>query len=159
MIIAIQILHILACLVLILVVLLQTGKGSEMGAVFGGSSQTVFGSGGAAPFLSKFTTGIAVVFMITSLSLATIAMHPAGSSLMEDEPAAPVSAPVTIPEEPLVPEETESAEPQAATPEAQIPPTVTTETEQAQSPSVSAQPQPTTPPEAAPKTEQPAATH
>ncbi len=65
--------HITACLFLIMVVLLQTGKGAEMGAAFGGSTQTIFGARGAATFLSKLTTGAAIVFMITSFSLALMA--------------------------------------------------------------------------------------
>ena len=65
------ILHVVVSLALILIVLLQTGKGAEMGAGFGGgSNQTIFGSRGAATFLSKVTTGAAVIFMLTSLSLA-----------------------------------------------------------------------------------------
>ncbi len=68
--IAVLILHIVACVALILVVLLQTGKGASMGAAFGGSSQTVFGSAGATPFLAKLTTAVAILFMITSLGLA-----------------------------------------------------------------------------------------
>jgi preprotein translocase subunit SecG len=63
------ILHIVACLFLIGVVLLQQGKGAEMGAVFGGSSSTIFGSSGAGNFLTRLTTGFAVVFMLTSLVL------------------------------------------------------------------------------------------
>ena len=63
---------------LILIVLLQTGKGASMGAAFGGSSQTIFGSSGAATFLTKLTTVAAAVFMITSLLLAF--MHGPGSS-------------------------------------------------------------------------------
>jgi preprotein translocase subunit SecG len=64
------IIHVVVCLALIMIVLLQTGKGASMGAAFGGSSQTVFGSGGAATFLSKLTTIAAAVFMVTSLLLA-----------------------------------------------------------------------------------------
>jgi preprotein translocase subunit SecG len=64
------IIHIVVCLALIMIVLLQTGKGASMGAAFGGSSQTVFGSGGAATFLTKLTTIAAAVFMVTSLLLA-----------------------------------------------------------------------------------------
>jgi preprotein translocase subunit SecG len=66
---AITIVHIVACFFLIGVVLLQTGKGAEIGAVFGGSSQTVFGSGGAGNLLTKLTTGTAILFMVTSLGL------------------------------------------------------------------------------------------
>ena len=61
--------HVLSCLFLIVVVLLQTGKGADMGAVFGGGSQTLFGSGGAGNFLTKLTTATAITFMVTSLIL------------------------------------------------------------------------------------------
>ncbi len=65
------IIHVLVCIALIMIVLLQTGKGADMGAAFGGgSSQTLFGSTGASTFLSKATTGAAIVFMLTSLVLA-----------------------------------------------------------------------------------------
>jgi len=78
----VTILHVLACFVLILVVLLQAGKGANMGAAFGGSSQTVFGSSGAGTFLGKLTATVAVIFMLTSLILTYTAGH-RGSSLME----------------------------------------------------------------------------
>jgi preprotein translocase subunit SecG len=67
-----MIIHIIVCLFLIAVVLLQSGKGAEIGASFGGSSQTLFGSRGAATFLSKMTTIAAVAFMVTSLLLAIV---------------------------------------------------------------------------------------
>lgn len=70
-----KILHIVVAIFLILVVLLQTGKGAEMGAAFGGASQTVFGSGGPAGFMAKLTTAAAVVFMLTSLSLAYLSSN------------------------------------------------------------------------------------
>ena len=70
--ILVLIIHILVCFFLIGIVLLQSGKGAELGAAFGGSSQTLFGSRGAATFLNKMTTGVAVVFMITSLLLAVL---------------------------------------------------------------------------------------
>ena len=60
------IVHVTVSLFLIAVVLLQSGKGAEIGAAFGGSSQTLFGSRGAATFLSKMTTISAVAFMVTS---------------------------------------------------------------------------------------------
>lgn len=62
--------HVLVSLFLIFIVLVQGGKGAELGSAFGGSSQTVFGSRGAATFLNKLTTVVAVVFMLTSLLLA-----------------------------------------------------------------------------------------
>ncbi|MEK7702665.1 MAG: preprotein translocase subunit SecG [Nitrospirota bacterium] len=70
--ISVIIFHIFVCFVLVGVVLLQAGKGAEVGAAFGGSSQTLFGSRGAAPFLSKLTMGAGVLFMVTSLSLSVI---------------------------------------------------------------------------------------
>ena len=82
--ILLMIVHILACLFLIAVVLLQSGKGAEIGAAFGGSSQTLFGSRGSASFLSKMTTVVAVVFMITSLTLAVVTSK--GSSVIKKVP-------------------------------------------------------------------------
>ena len=71
--IIITIIHVVVCVALIFIVLLQKGKGADMGAAFGGgSSQAVFGGAGASSFLSKVTTTAAVVFMITSLLLATL---------------------------------------------------------------------------------------
>ncbi|MEN6622658.1 MAG: preprotein translocase subunit SecG [Smithella sp.] len=78
----ITIIHILACFILILVVLLQAGKGANMGAAFGGSSQTVFGSSGAGTFLGKMTAAVAIIFMITSLFL-TYTVSRKGSALFE----------------------------------------------------------------------------
>lgn len=79
-------LHVLACLVLILVVLLQRGKGSDMGAALGGGgSNTVFGSRGAGNFLTKLTAGCAVIFMCTSLSLAYLGSQNAAESVFDNE--------------------------------------------------------------------------
>jgi len=66
------IIHLIACFLLIVIVLLQRGKGAEIGAAFGGSSQTLFGSRGATTFLAKMTVVTAAVFMITSLTLAIV---------------------------------------------------------------------------------------
>jgi len=66
-------LHVIVSVILILMVLLQKGKGADIGAAFGGASQTVFGPRGAQSFLAKLTTGAAVLFMVTSLVLALIA--------------------------------------------------------------------------------------
>ena len=85
--ILITILHIAVCIILILVVLLQAGKGANMGAVFGGSSQTVFGSSGPGSFLGKMTTVVATVFMLTSLALSYAATHKA-SPVIEKAPQA-----------------------------------------------------------------------
>jgi len=69
---------------LILIVLLQKGKGAGMGAAFGGSSQTVFGSTGATSLLHKVTTAVAVVFMLTSLGLSIFIGKGANTSIMKD---------------------------------------------------------------------------
>ncbi len=83
------VLHVLVCIIIIVVVLLQRGKGADIGAVFGGGgSSTVFGSRGAGNFLTKLTTGAAIVFMLTSLSLAYFAEQDTRSTLFEDEGAA-----------------------------------------------------------------------
>jgi len=74
MIIFLTIIHLLVCFFLIFIVLIQSSKGAELGAAFGGSSQTLFGSRGAATLLSKLTTISAVVFMVTSLLLAMAAV-------------------------------------------------------------------------------------
>ena len=66
------VIHLLACFVMVSVILLQSGKGAEIGAAFGGSSQTLFGSRGATTFLSKLTVVAAVIFMLTALSLAVL---------------------------------------------------------------------------------------
>ena len=72
----VTVLHVLVCLILIGLVLLQKGKGAEIGAVFGGSSaSTIFGSAGAGNFLTKLTTWAAVVFMVTSFYLAYVALN------------------------------------------------------------------------------------
>ncbi len=72
----IAIIHLIVAIALILIVLLQTGRGSEIGAAFGGgSSQTLFGSSGSSQFMTKLTTAAVVIFMLTSLSLAYFYGH------------------------------------------------------------------------------------
>jgi len=87
------IIHVIVCLALILIVLLQTGKGADIGAAFGGgSSNTLFGSTGASTFLSKATAGAAIVFMLTSLTLAYLSSHRTTTSVVTDMPPAAVEA-------------------------------------------------------------------
>ncbi len=87
------VLHVVVCVAMILVVLLQAGRGADMGSMFGGgSSQTVFGSSGPGTFLGKATTVIATVFMLTSLWLAYSATHK-GSVI--DGPIQPVAEQTT----------------------------------------------------------------
>jgi preprotein translocase subunit SecG len=87
MIIFVTIVHVLVCIGLILVVLLQTGKGAEVGAVFGGSSATIFGSSGAGNFLSRLTTGMAIVFLITSLTLGYFAGRKPSETIFDNRPS------------------------------------------------------------------------
>jgi preprotein translocase subunit SecG len=94
------IIHVLICIGLILAILLQSGKGSDLGAAFGGSSQTVFGSTGAMPFLNKLTAGVAIAFMITSLLLAFIASRVPKSSIMEGKAKTQQEMPVHSGEQP-----------------------------------------------------------
>ena len=101
----ITIVHIMVCFALILIVLVQAGKGAEMGAAFGGSSQTLFGSAGAMGFLTKLTTVAAIVFMTTSLLLAFSSTRRA-SSVIRERPAQTTTvpeAPSTAPVQPQVP--------------------------------------------------------
>lgn len=79
------VLHIVVCFLLVGIVLLQRGKGADLGAAFGGASQTVFGARGAESFLGKLTQIAAVVFMLTSLSLAYITSQNLRGSSLEKE--------------------------------------------------------------------------
>jgi preprotein translocase subunit SecG len=87
------VIHLLTAFVMVGAILLQSGKGAEIGATFGGSSQTIFGGRGAATFLSKFTWCCVVVFMLTSLGLAILSKERSlGTSLKLPAPP-PLSAP------------------------------------------------------------------
>ena len=117
--IILTIVHIVACIVLILVILLQAGKGASMGAAFGGSSQTVFGSSGPTSFLGKLTTGIAVLFMFTSMGLSYAAVHK-GKTVMDaaPRPAAEtkVRLPQPVPAQPGAPAAGQAQQPAPAAP-------------------------------------------
>src|SRR5215471_19259333 len=94
--------HVLVCIFLIIVVLLQSGKAADLAGAFGGmGSQTAFGPRGSATLLSKATTISAILFMITSLSLSILATRNAGlgTSVLETAPktSVPKSAPPQIP--------------------------------------------------------------
>jgi preprotein translocase subunit SecG len=98
------IVHVIVCLFLIVVVLLQSGKAADLAGAFGGmGSQTAFGPRGSATLLSKATTISAVLFMVTSLSLSILATRNSGlgTSVLESAPktSVPKTAPmpVTIP--------------------------------------------------------------
>ena len=80
----VTILHVLVCIILVLVVLLQSGKGADLAGAFGGgATQTAFGSRGPASFLSKMTTVAAVIFMLTSIGLSMISTRTASKSVLE----------------------------------------------------------------------------
>ncbi len=101
--ILITIIHVAACLFLIAVVLLQSGKSGDLAAAFGGQgSQTAFGPRGAATALSKATTWTAVIFMVTSMVLSIYASRKTGPSSVlsgvkpsqtKSQPVAPAPAP------------------------------------------------------------------
>jgi preprotein translocase subunit SecG len=96
--ILLTVIHLVVSLVLILVVLLQTGKRADLAGAFGGGgSQTAFGARGAATLLSKATTICAVLFMMTSLGLSIVSSHrqDRGTVLDEIPAGAPTTAPVT----------------------------------------------------------------
>lgn len=75
--------HIFICIFLIAVILLQAGKGADIGAVFGGASQTLFGGRGPATFLNKLTIIVSVFFLITSVWLTKMGQNKAGESVLE----------------------------------------------------------------------------
>jgi|HubBroStandDraft_1064217.scaffolds.fasta_scaffold322652_2 preprotein translocase subunit SecG len=125
--------HVLVCITLVILILLQQGKGAEVGAVFGGSSNTVFGASGAGNVLTRTTSALAVVFFATSLYLAYASSQRAsgsifgsGSSVMSKH-VAPAKAPlvpnatgtnVAPNSNPLVP----NAEPNSGAPNPLAPP-------------------------------------
>lgn len=123
-------LHVVVCLALIGVVLLQTGKRADLAGAFGGGgSQTAFGTRGAATFLAKATTAAAVLFMLTSLGLSVLSSRTAGRdrSILEQvqtPPASTAPAPVQgtgetgLPAEQNTPPATEEGQTPAPVPEA-----------------------------------------
>src|SRR5687768_2038077 len=91
------IIHVLISIFLILVVLVQQGKGADLAGAFGGGgSQTAFGARGATTLLHKLTTGFFIAFVITSMSLAVLQARPRGSVMAGETPAAP-TAPAKAP--------------------------------------------------------------
>ncbi len=95
------IIHVLVSGIMIAMVLLQKGKGADIGAAFGGASQTVFGPRGAQSFLAKLTTTAAVIFMITSFFLAILSAKK--TSIMESVPQPPAQSAPAVPAAPSAP--------------------------------------------------------
>ena len=96
--------HVLVCIFLILVVLLQQGKGADLSVFGGGSTQTAFGARGAATLLHKLTVVSFVVFILTTLGIGILKSGPGGSSVMSDvaaerakEPLTPDATPAAVP--------------------------------------------------------------
>jgi preprotein translocase subunit SecG len=90
MITLVVVIHIVICIALVIVVLLQQGKGADVGAVFGGSSSTVFGASGAGNMLTKVTWACAALFFATSIILAYASARRVTGSIFEG--SAPVPA-------------------------------------------------------------------
>ena len=106
-------LHVSVCIALILIVLLQTGKGADMGAAFGGSSQALFGSSGATSFMHKVTAAVAIIFMLTCMGLTLKFGKGDTSSVMEgvSQTEAPFATEMQIPDaQPLGAPETQGEE-------------------------------------------------
>jgi preprotein translocase subunit SecG len=109
--------HAIVCLVLILVVLLQSGKAADLAGAFGGGgSQTALGSRGAATVLSKATSICAIVFMLSSLALAILGSRSGGSVLEQVPlPAAPAETPAPTPSAPAANQPASAPAPQGST--------------------------------------------
>ena len=105
--ILLTLLHVIVSVVLILVVLLQTGKRADLAGAFGGGgSQTAFGARGAATLLSKATTASAVLFMVTSLSLSILTARPTDSGTVLDQVPEPMTTTTpAVPGEPVAGEQ------------------------------------------------------
>ena len=113
MFVVVIVLHTLLCLAIIGIVLLQSGKGADIGSAFGGAgSQAVFGSMGTPTVLSKFTSVVAVLFLVTSFSLALLGSARGTSSVIREaaptappsaSPASPPTSPAATPPAPSVP--------------------------------------------------------
>jgi preprotein translocase subunit SecG len=111
----ILVIHLITCFFLILFVLLQAGKGAEVGATFGGVSQTFFGTQGGN-ILTKITTVLAFVFMATSIGLTAYQHKAATESIMMDVPAGQAQPAPAAPSAPFAPAKAPVAPAKAAAP-------------------------------------------
>lgn len=96
-IIVVKAIHIIVSIFLIITVLLQPGKGDDLGTIFGGSSQSIFGASGAVPFLTKMTRILAVVFIMSSLSLGYFSARGIRSSVIEETGSVPKEQELVVP--------------------------------------------------------------
>jgi len=121
MITLLTVVHVAVCLFLIVIVLLQHGKGADAGATFGGSGQSLFGTEGPLPLLNKITTTVAIVFMLTSVALAYFSSSKSTGSVMSglNKPKAAAVEKVKMPaqkEEKVIPMPVTAPEDQKAAP-------------------------------------------
>jgi preprotein translocase subunit SecG len=109
-------LHVLVCIFLILVVLIQQGKGADLSVFGGGATMAAFGARGATTLLHKLTVAAFITFILTTLSIAVIDGRSGGTSVMSGTPA-PASAPATAPASaPATPAPAQPAQPQGQSP-------------------------------------------
>src|SRR5882757_5846794 len=94
---AVVTIHVIVCVALCITILLQHGKGADIGAVFGGSSQTVFGAGGAGNALTKATWSLAAIFFATSIFLALSSARRVTGSIFDRPFSSPASSSVMPP--------------------------------------------------------------
>jgi preprotein translocase subunit SecG len=119
--------HVVVCIFLIIVILLQSGKAADLAGAFGGmGSQTAFGPRGSATLLSKATTISAVLFMITSMSLSIMATKNAGlgATVLEERAPAKTAPAKTAPATPAPPTGQPATTPITVTPEGGKPTTI-----------------------------------
>lgn len=115
----ILVVHVIVCIGLVIAVLLQAGKGADIGAVFGGAgSQALFGTAGPVDFIKKATLVMVVVFMLTSLTLGFFTVERPSSSVMSGAPAPSKQAPAA-PAGSGAPVQVPTAPPKAQAPAAQ----------------------------------------
>ncbi len=136
------VLHVIVCLFLILIILLQTGKGADIGAVFGGgSSHTVFGSSGASSFLSRLTVAAAVTFMVTCIVLSYFAGKTTSleGSIIQEQSASRMPGPGEGPKETIPDSATRQETPSAPAEKPTTPATTQTPAVPAEKPSTPAQ--------------------
>lgn len=113
----VKVIHIIVSILLIITVLLQPGKGGDLGSVFGGgASESIFGSSGAVPFLTKMTRVLAVLFLGTSLGLGYFSAQGISSSVVDDMDIPPLTEPLASPDGESPAPETSPAEAAPAEP-------------------------------------------
>ena len=106
--------HVIVCVAMVIIILLQQGKGAEVGAVFGGSSQTVFGASGAGNALTKATWLFAVIFFASSIFLALASSRRVTGSIFEGGPFSSAPASSVMPASKQAPKNANPAAPATA---------------------------------------------